>query len=107
MSASTWQDDVPTCADYIENDAHRLAADLTKDFGTDYVRALRHLWTGWRTLPDPYEEAVQRECSAILLAACAPVERVAWLKEWRQEHAVAALVRAVASRHLRGSSRAA
>lgn len=96
----TWEDDIPTCADRITADAHSLAADLKRDFGTDYVRALRHLFSVWRVLPDPYEEAVQRETSAILSAEMPRPMREAWLIEWRDRYAVEGLVRSLAMRHI-------
>jgi hypothetical protein len=83
----------------VAQDGERLARDLMRDYGTDYLRALRRLWTAWRSAPDAFEAAVQREASAILLEQCSAGERDAWLTEWRDGGAVLAIAKALAEKH--------
>lgn len=77
-------------------DAEALASKLADDHHEDYPKALHHLWTVWRRLPDPYEQDVQREASAILLAWSTPEERATWLTWWRTRGAVHALAQSMA-----------
>lgn len=81
-------------------DAEELASKLADDHHEDYPRALRHLFTVWRRVPDPYEQEVRREACAILLHWATPDERATWRRWWRQRGAVAALAASMAGHHL-------
>ena len=55
-------------AEAVREAGQQLAEAARIRCGFDSVRALLWLWFEWRTVPDPYERAVQAAASLTLLA---------------------------------------